>query len=197
MPAVKTQKKSSRGVRVCGRIGCGREIQPGETYYIFAFRYGGKHFRCSEHYPKPSELTQSKMSGVYAAQEQAHEDLGTLDEIKAAVQQLAESVREVVEEYREAAEHFGGQGENAERADELEGWADELEQWEPEEDNEEFDEDEHRDEALELVTDEDMTYTEAMQKLRDDWEEEHGDESEEALEAIRDQAREIIDSCPL
>lgn len=135
MPRVNTRRKSRRGQKlVCGADGCGREITAGESYHFWKFRYGSRQVRCAKHYPKQSELTQSKLSTVYAAVEDASEAIALatgLEEVAEAVHRVGESAREVADEYREAAENFGGQGENAERADELEGWADELESWEP------------------------------------------------------------------
>lgn len=207
MPRVNSQKKSNRGGdRICGR--CGKKIQVGERFYWWKFRYGGKQIRCWEHPPKPSELTQSKMSTVYAAMEDASENLGTLDEIKDAIQQLAESAREVVDEYREAAEHFGGQGENAERADELEGWVEELEQFEPEDPEEpEFDEDTVGNELAqemfgidtpdELDDEQRLDWQGALQEKRDEWDNEHGDDADNAADEAREAAQALIDSCPL
>lgn len=133
MPRVITKTKNRAGrERQCGR--CGRKIEPGDKYYTWSFRYGGTAYRCIEHRPRQSELTQSKMSTVYAAIEGATDDLPNADDPEAVaqlVQDVAEAVREVADEYEEAAEPFGGAGENAERADELHGWADELECWEP------------------------------------------------------------------
>lgn len=200
MPQVYTQKKSSRGSkRVCGRAGCGHVIQPGERFYWWKFRYGGKQVRCMEHSPQQYELTQSKMSTVYQAMDEARNNLGTLEETKAAIESLASTVEEVVQEYRDAAEPFGGGGPNGEKAEELEGWLDELQQFEPEEpDESEFDEDEHRDEALELVQeDEDLTLADAMQQVRETWEEEHGDNLDNVAEAAQEEAAELINSCPM
>lgn len=135
MPRVVTKTKSTAGrAYSCGR--CGRKIEPGERYYSYAFRYGGKYFRCIDHYPRPSELTQSKMSEVYAAQEVASDELPNADSVEAIntiVENVAEIARTVAEEYEEAAEPFGGAGENAERSEELGIWADELESFDAEE----------------------------------------------------------------
>jgi hypothetical protein len=135
MPRVYAQKKSSRGaVRTCGR--CGRTILPGEKYYQWSFRFGGTRYNCGDHYPRQSELTQSKMSGVYAAIESAEDSLPgaeTVDDVNAIVQATAEEIRSVAEEYSEAAEAMGAAGESSdsrERADTLKSAADELEQWE-------------------------------------------------------------------
>jgi hypothetical protein len=127
MPRVLEKTKNRAGAeRSCGR--CGKVIQPGERYLSWSFRYGGTYYRCIEHPPKPSDLTQSKMSGVYAAIESAEVDLPKteMDELDDLIHGVGETAQEVADEYREAAEPFGGEGENAERADELEGFADEL-----------------------------------------------------------------------
>jgi hypothetical protein len=68
MPRVGQSKKSKAGVD----IGCdkhGKPIQVGETYYHWKFLYGPKKRRATWRAvtQKGSELTQSKMSGVYAA----------------------------------------------------------------------------------------------------------------------------------
>lgn len=151
MPRVHAKTKSNRGrTRTCGR--CGKTIEPGERYFTWSFRYGGAHFACSAHYPRASELTQSKMGQVYAALENAEDAVALatdLDDVEVAVQGAAEGVREVADEYREAAEAMGAAGaENEEKADSLEGFADELESWEPA-----FVEDEEGD-ALESAKDE-------------------------------------------
>src|SRR4051794_13877401 len=108
MPRVFTQTKNRAGrARSCGR--CGTEIKPGDSYYKFSFRYGGTHYRCSKHYPRQSELTQSKMAEIYSAIEGAEEDLvkaQSEDDVGTAVQTVADTVRDVAQEYADAAEHF-------------------------------------------------------------------------------------------
>jgi hypothetical protein len=151
MPRVNTQKKSTRGKDIrCGR--CGAEIVPGEDYFKWSFRYGGTRTNCYRHRPRPSELTQSKLSEVYAAVESAEDALKgeglTVSDIQEAVGEVAEVVEEVAGEYEEAAEPFNYQGEHQERADELRDWGSELEGFYPDESD---DVQEVRDEALELV----------------------------------------------
>lgn len=135
MPRVNTQTRSTRGrAKHCGR--CGREIKPGERYFSYSFRYGGTQVRCSEHYPKQSELTQSKLSELYSAIEGAEEEMAsaeTVDDIVTAVGSVEEVARDLASEYEEAAEAFGGAGENAERAEMLESYADELSNFSPDE----------------------------------------------------------------
>lgn len=168
MPRVITATKNHAGkARNCGR--CGEPIIPGEKYRKWSFRYGGTHFRCGRTScnPRPSELTQSKLSTVYAAQEDAHDTIGaatTVEDITGAVEAVAEAAREVADEYQEADEAFGGTGatEHAERASEMEGFAEELESWMPS--TEGYDED---------------------------------DPPDHVVDAVREEAQEAIDNCPL
>lgn len=217
MPRVNTQTRSTRGrAKRCGN--CGREIQPGEKYFSFSFRYGGTQVRCKDHYPKQSELTQSKMSEVYSAVESAEDDMAsaeTVQDITDAVEGVAGTVREVAEEYEAAAEPFGGQGENQERADELSGWADELESFQPEEVEEEEDCDEcegtgevHEDcnicEGSGEFNDSTCEACEGSGQVSSKCEQCEGDgkldNSEaltEAIETAREEATELLNGCPL
>jgi cell division septum initiation protein DivIVA len=144
MPRV-IKKRANRGAtkaKMCGATYCrvdeaegGRYIQAGQTYYTWSFRYGGtyyQHERCG--FPRPSQLTQSKVSAIYAAVEAAEDELARLtweDAGKDAQEILgpvAETAREVAQEYRDAAESMGSAGEEMEaKADNIESWADELE----------------------------------------------------------------------
>jgi len=135
MTKVHNTKKSAAGKEVkCGR--CGAVIAKGERYYQWSFRYGGKHARCALHPPRPSELTQSKISSVLSALENLQDVAAGLDntddfaEAKDAVRSAAEDMQNAIEEvkaeYEEAAEHFGGQGENQERAEQMESAYDEM-----------------------------------------------------------------------
>jgi len=112
---------------------------PGEDYFTWKFRYGGQHYRCADHRPKSSELTQSKIGEIYAAIEGAQGDLAAIDrgdvtqsleDIKSQVTQALQNVQDAVEqvkgEYEEAAEAFGNAGPNQEKAEELESPYDEL-----------------------------------------------------------------------
>jgi hypothetical protein len=150
MPRVQTKKKNKAGAeRKCGL--CGKTIKPGEKYFTWAFRYGGRRFRCSEHFPRRSALTMSKMGEVFAANEDAEDQLPkaeTIDDIKEIVEQASEIARQVADEYEEAAEPFGGAGENQERADEVGEWADEVENFYPDEDT---DLEDVRQEAIDLI----------------------------------------------
>jgi hypothetical protein len=206
VPRVYTQKKSSRGTeRRCGRYGCGKVIEPGERYFQFSFRYGGTHYRCAEHRPRQSELTQSKMSAVYAAIEDAEDNLGeagTVEEVRGLVEAVTEVVTEVAEEYREAAESFGGAGENAERADELESWASELEDFDPDEPEERPNADER--EAIEekmlqdgFTKDDEAEWIAVLDDRVENWSPDGSEDEDDLLEEAREQAIELLNGCPL
>jgi len=137
MPRVNTVNKARKAQGTCGR--CGAEINVGDGYRWIKFRHGGKRIRClaSECRFRASDLTQSKMSGVYSAQENAEDSIGdceSIADLKALAEETAESVREVAQEYQDSAdaihEHFDTSDtadECEEKAQELEGWADEIE----------------------------------------------------------------------
>ena len=110
-------------------------ISKGDTYYSWSFRHGGKHM--SKTYPRASQLTQSKMSGAYAAGEAAQDNIATadnVDDMGQALRDAADAIREVAQEYRDAVENMPEnfqQGATAdecnEKADGLDSWADSLE----------------------------------------------------------------------
>ncbi len=132
MPRVKSQKANKDYPD--------QGIAKGDTYYKWSFRFGGTHKSLT--YPRPSQLTQSKLSDPLAQQEAAEDMLGERDttpaECSVAIGEAADAVTATEEEYREAAEPFGGEGENNERADACAEWAQALQQladeyadWEP------------------------------------------------------------------
>lgn len=204
MPRVHAQKKSKGGKRkpICGRAGCGHEIQPGETYFKFEFRYGGFHFRCKDHYPLRSELTQSKMAEVYAAIEDAETSIAqaeAVDDVNASVQTVGETVSSVASEYRDAAEAMGSAGgENEEKADALEGWAQELESWEA---DVSADEPDFEEQAAKVLREEghdeedEAEWASLLDAKRQELEEEHTMDGD-VLEQAREQANEILSQEP-
>jgi hypothetical protein len=115
-----------------GTCTCGIKIEKGMPYKWIAFRYGGKRFRCDSCSFRPSDLTESKMSTVYSAQEGLEDFMGSWDgtdieELKSEIENMTSQVDEVIDEYREAAEAMQGGGtQHEERADELEGWKEEI-----------------------------------------------------------------------
>ena len=115
-----------------GTCSCGTEITKGMPYQWIKFRYGGRRVRCESCRFRPSEMTQSKMSQVFAAQEGLEDFMGSwegtdMEELKSEIENCCSEIDEVVEEYREAAEAMGEGGtQHEERADELDGWKEEL-----------------------------------------------------------------------
>lgn len=135
MPRVEERKRNRAGKpRSCGR--CRAEILPGETYYLWKFRYGGERTNCYRHRPRQSELTQSIMGEVYSAIESAQDQLpnvDNLDDLRTLIEEVSTEVTRIADQYREAAEPFQGGGIAGERADELDSWGSELEAFDPDE----------------------------------------------------------------
>lgn len=107
-------------------------IKKGDTYYKWEFRFGGAHK--SKTFPRPSQLTQSKMSGAYAAQEALEDALAAAtcpNDITSALEACAEEIRSVAEEYEESLNNMpeslqeGPTGQDIqEKVDGLNEWAD-------------------------------------------------------------------------
>lgn len=165
----------------------GHEIAKGERYMWVKPRSAyRKMVRCMAHPFKQSEITTSKMAGVYAAQEDATANLEGMrgnpeadaSSITSELETAAESIREVAEEYREAKEAsptgyvFGEDLED--KASEIEDAASELESWSAEEDEPDYEQcdDEHHD--LEVDDPDyhergDLDNCESCQQVRADW----------------------------
>lgn len=114
-----------------GTCRCGTAIKVGDPYKWTKNRFGPKLIRCGKCQFRPSELTQSKMSQVYAAQESISELLaewdGDLDALKSDIESCIDDIENVKSEYEDAAEAMGDAGEqHRERAEELESWIDDL-----------------------------------------------------------------------
>jgi hypothetical protein len=120
---------------------CGAAIVKGDQYRTVqqGFR-GRKMVRCTAVACqfKRSEYTSSKMAGVYAATEQAHEEIDALtetdlasvnDDLAAILSIAADAWREVASEYEEAADAMGdGFGDQTrEKAEQINDAADSLE----------------------------------------------------------------------
>jgi hypothetical protein len=130
----------------CSR--CADPITTGEQYYEWAFRYGGKYRQHTMHgQPRGSQLTQSKMSEVLAAQE-ALEDFtvsGVLSEdteawecdtilndaksdAQAALDDAISEAQSISGEYQDAIDNMpASEEQNQERIDAIEAWIGELE----------------------------------------------------------------------
>lgn len=127
---------------VCEAADCGTEIKKGDSYlwYKVGFRSRHKHVRCVDHPPRPSERESSLVASVYGAQEDFADQVGSLDtadDIREAVQVVAEAAREVAGEYEAAMYDQNGNVWNTEaeeRYNTLEAAADDLDSWQPDED---------------------------------------------------------------
>ena len=123
----------------CGK--CGKEIVKGERYVSVQYGFRGSLLvRCTASACefKRSEYTASKLAGVYAASEQAHDAIDALtsrdvevlvEDLESILNECAEAWREVAAEYQDAADNMqGGLGEQMqERVDAVESAADTLE----------------------------------------------------------------------
>jgi hypothetical protein len=156
MARVYTQK--TRKERTCGR--CRDTIKPGETYRSAAPGWRGSTLiRCSKAtcYFRQSELTTSNMSGVYAAQENAEDEINGIsidenergetvfkDDLDSILEACAEGITEAAELYRDASSNWaGGERPNDEWdeiADQLDDAADEVRDFDPDEWDEKDDE---------------------------------------------------------
>lgn len=96
MPKVHHVKAARKADPQCG-------IQVGDEYYWWEFRHGGTHK--SKTPPRPSQLTQSKMSSAYAAMEALEDVLAGAtcpEDIKSALDDAAQGLRDVAGEYEES-----------------------------------------------------------------------------------------------
>lgn len=162
MPRINHVEKARKPVGQCGS--CSTTIKKGDAYYWLAFRFGGKRVRCSkpECRFKRSDTTQSKLSEVYAAQEDAEDSLSKWDrKDHEALQEIVTSaggrVREVLDEYQSAAdEHPNLAGQTEEIRSSLESIADDLEgfsvdEWDKDEETQEVWADRVFEEAEEMI----------------------------------------------
>lgn len=107
-------------------------INVGDSYYWWAFRYGGKHY--SKTPPKPSQLTQSNfLAQLYAIQEDQG-DLPADDNLPSAVEDLVSRLNDLADECESNRENMPESLQDSEtgqllesRADACRSAADELE----------------------------------------------------------------------
>lgn len=167
MPRVQQKTKNRAG----GARTCGRcgeEILAGERYFTWAFRYGGRRWHCHRHPPKRSELTQSKLADVYGAIEDAEDQLASTE----TVADIEALVAEVAERVREVAQEYEDAAEAFGNSGPNQEAADELGGF----------------------ADELESWTPSEED--DDTEEDSGT-SEEVLEAVRSEAQDALNECPL
>jgi len=130
-------KKSQKPNTPCEK--CGVELPKGSAYRYFyvGYRSNAKRVRCAkpECTPRPSELESSKLAEVYAAQEDAQDQLDRLDiastkeEITEIVSNFGDRVQEVADEYADASTNDNGTTFNTtaeERGETLSGVAGEI-----------------------------------------------------------------------
>lgn len=140
MPRVHRRVKSTRGRPTFPCRGCSDPIKPGEAFFTWEKRFGGKSYMHVSHgYPKPSMLSNRKTAVIEDAIDDFPSSADSIEDIQSAMQDVAEQAREVGSEYESGADNmpenlqYGSQAEAMrEVAQELESWADEIEQWEPE-----------------------------------------------------------------
>lgn len=118
----------------CGK--CGVQLPKGAPYQWWQHFRSFKQKRCTGCTPKMSEReSRDKIAQVMAAQEDFNvSEMTSVEDITAAVEEVAGIAHEMAEEYRAASEGEQGQVFNeqaAETGDELDSAADELDGWEP------------------------------------------------------------------
>lgn len=122
MPKVHTQK-AAKGYPADG-------IKRGDTYYSWEFRYGGVHR--SKTYPRPSQLTQSKMSGAYAAREAMEDDVNAATEpsdIENALNECAGAIRDVASEYEDSLSNMPDSLQQSSTGEDIQAKIDALEEY--------------------------------------------------------------------
>lgn len=115
---------------------CKTDLPKGSAYrwYSVGFRSKHKHIRCMESActPRDSERESSLLSEVYAARENAEDQIANAsdsDELKTIVEEYAEAVREVASQYEEAMTSDSGTVFNTtaeERYEALDSAADDI-----------------------------------------------------------------------
>lgn len=167
---VAKRRVGKRGEYVLRCTRCGQPIEYGQPYKWFKMKQARGGIKKSYHPDceiKMADRSTSRLVPIWEAQQAF--DTGscdTVDELRAALEELAQVVRDVEQEYRESVENmeagFGHRTYQAdeleERAEALEGWADELEEWEPSDseapEQEEGQTDEEHEEAVDAWLDE-------------------------------------------
>jgi hypothetical protein len=103
-------------------------VLKGTTYYWWKFRYGGKHRSAT--YPRPSQLTQSKMSAAYAASEALEDAIFNAVDAQVIADALGDAsteIEDVKTEYEESLENMVSQ--EGQIAEEIQEKIDGLEEW--------------------------------------------------------------------
>ncbi len=159
----------------CGK--CGNEIRPGDPYRWVQPKsgpYGGiKRYLCMTCPTwRQSELSSSKMAGVYAAQEQCDDDLYNMNDVsdlESLRDDLADQVEGVADEYEESAQNIvDGFGHETSMSEELQDKAGQLRDWA--EDIRSVDFDEFDEDDVESVPDAtESDHEDDVEQAREDW----------------------------
>jgi len=103
------KSKAGKAIK-CGR--CGKKIEPGKKYFSFAFFRSAKQFRCADHRPRQSELTQTPMGQAYAAIESVEDTITNAHAGKADVSDIASALHDAASEVESTKEEYEGQKDN-------------------------------------------------------------------------------------
>lgn len=143
MPKVKLVTKSKAGKPYsCDK--CRKAIEPGQQYYSWSFRFGGtqrQHQDCGV--PRASQLTQSKMSGVYSAIETAEDGLAgasSTEDFTSLLSDCASEVDSVKEEYQDALDNMPESLQSSSVGEEIQEKIEALETFSDELSNTDFEE---------------------------------------------------------
>lgn len=131
MPRITHVKKARKSQGSCRS--CGVAIDKGDPYKWIAFRYGPRVVKCASCNFRDSELTQGKMSGVFAAREMVEDFLadwdGDLEELRSVCEDAAGEIEMVADEYQEGADNQREYFPDSEQADESEERAEALREY--------------------------------------------------------------------
>lgn len=168
-------------------------VQKGESYYYWSFYRGPKVY--SKNAPRPSQLTQSKMSGVYAIQEEIEDygfgDASTVEDFESCRECTAEFLREKAgeleeyrDEYQESCDNIRESFTESPTADECEEKAEQIQEYI---------------DTIESMADEIGNVTVDVDGLDED-DENYEEELETAINAAIDEAQAHLDEagdCPI
>lgn len=174
--------KSSRVAHTCEICKDAIPVGHGYRYFQVGFRSSYKHIRCMKAScsPRPSQLTNSKVSAILAAQESAHDELtaasvavSEVDDIKAIMESVVEAINEVKDEYQEGLDNWpSGNASLEEKVETLDSAADTLDSWAPDMDDkppacDEHEGEEPHDDCEACASAADLWWSDVIQDARD------------------------------
>lgn len=186
-------------------------IKKGEKYYTWTpYR---QRTRRSKTYPKPSELSTAKTATILAAIETAEQQIADAtcpDDIEAAMEDVKSATEEVLDEYQSALDAWpNGNAMLEEKIEPVQSFMDELEGWSPDtsdfdsavngdDDEEEDDDEDEEDLDLDQIEEkrakerkEEAAKKDAKPSTNDD---KLNEAAEEALQTLRDEAIEVLNT---